>query len=191
MNTPLFKTHFYSAYLYLKSNSDGVIGLAVAALLLLVIASFFRLRKKRTLQPKPTKPVQKNYLYSGLSAIMAFLMWGGWAYYVNASIDTSKGISSGLTQGTASFTITLIMVHLVGWFINRLPLHFIFAPVAALLTVGITGCGLVTVHLLAGTPDILATISPALAVGLLFCWFTAAKLQKVKVALIKQHIRSP
>jgi hypothetical protein len=49
--------------------------------------------------------------YNVLSAFLAFFLWGGWAYFVNGSTDITRCLISGLTQGTASFIITLVMVH--------------------------------------------------------------------------------
>jgi len=117
-------------------------------------------------------------LFTILSALLAFLLWGGWAYYVNASADVSNGLISGLTQGTASFTITLLMVHLVTWFFKYLPSNFLQLPLAAFFTVSITGSCLVGIHLLVGTPKIFYTIAPALSVAFAFCWYTAYKLRK-------------
>ncbi|MGZ8189679.1 MAG: hypothetical protein ACXWTS_00465 [Methylococcaceae bacterium] len=116
--------------------------------------------------------------FNVLSALMAFLLWGGWAYYVNGTTDVTKGLISGLTQGTASFIITLVMVHLVTWFFNYLPRNFLQLPLAAFMTVSITGSCLAGIHFLVATPEIFFTITPALSVAFVFCWYTAYKLRK-------------
>lgn len=116
-----------------------------------------------------------------LSALLAFLLWGGWAFYVNGKTDVTKGIISGFTQGIASFVITLLMVRLVAWFFNHLPNNFLQLPLAALFSVSVTGTYLVGIHLFVGTPEIFYTIAPALTVGFGFCWVTAYKLRKVAV----------
>ncbi len=103
---------------------------------------------------------------------------GSWAYYVNGSADAAKGLISGLTQGTASFIITLVMVHLVTWFFNHFPGNFLQLPLATVFTVSITGGCLVGIHLLVDTPKIFYTIAPALSVAFAFCWYTAYKLRK-------------
>ena len=117
-------------------------------------------------------------IYNVLSALSAFLLWGGWAFYVNASADVTKGLISGLTQGTASFIITLVMVQVVTWFFKHLPGNFLQLPLAALFTVTITGSCLVGIHWLVHTPHIFYTIAPALSVAFAFCWYTAYKLRK-------------
>ena len=116
-------------------------------------------------------------LFNVLSALSAFLLWGGWAYYVNSSTDVTKGLISGLTQGTASFIITLVMVHLATWFFRHLPGNFLQIPLAAFFTVSITGSCLVGIHWLVRTPHIFYTIAPALSVAFAFCWYTAYKLR--------------
>ena len=116
--------------------------------------------------------------FNGLSALLAFLLWGGWAYYVNGSTDVTRGLISGLTQGTASFIITLVMVHLVTWFFNHLQSNFLQLPLAAFFTVSITGSCLVGIHLLVDTPKVFYTIAPALSVAFTFCWYTSYKLRK-------------
>lgn len=115
--------------------------------------------------------------FNVLSALSAFLLWGGWAYYINGRADPSKSLISGFTQGTASFIITLVMVHLVTWFFKHLPNNFLQLPLAAILTVTITGSCLVGIHWLVHTPHIFYTIAPALSVAFAFCWYTAYKLR--------------
>ena len=115
--------------------------------------------------------------YNVLSAFLAFFLWGGWAYFVNGSTDITRCLISGLTQGTASFIITLVMVHLVSWLFNHLPGNFLQLPLAVFFTVSITGSYLVGIHLLVDTPEIFYTISPALSVAFAFCWYTAYKLR--------------
>jgi TRAP-type C4-dicarboxylate transport system permease small subunit len=53
-----------------------------------------------------------SHFYNLFSAFFAFFLWGSWAYFVNSGNEHS-GIFSGLAQGTASFVITLFLVHAV------------------------------------------------------------------------------
>lgn len=130
--------------------------------------------KKNLSKQKP----RTSRLFNVLSAFLAFLIWGGWAFYINGSPDINKGLISGFTQGVASFTITLLMVHLVTWFFYHLPGNWLQLPLAALLTTSITGSCLAGIHFVVDTPKILYTISPALSVAFAFCWYTAYKLRK-------------
>lgn len=179
MSKQLFNTDYSSEYLFLVSSYDGVIGPLVTAWLVLAVVGYWLYQYKRR-QPNsmpPTHPQMRTSLvFNGLSAGMAFLLWGSWAYYANVGTSASKALSAGFTQGTASFVITLVMVRLVSWFFRCLPRHFLAIPVAALLTVTLTGSCLVAIHSWAGTPQILDTIAPALTVAFGFCCYTAAKL---------------
>jgi len=132
----------------------------------------------------PKMIIQTSRFYNSLSAIFAFLLWGGWAYYVNAGADATRAFIPAIAQGTASFVITLIMVHLVAWFFNRLQGSFFQLPLSVLMTVGITATGLTALHWLVRTPCIFYTILPGVFVGLMFCCYTAYRLRKIS----KNHL---
>lgn len=125
---------------------------------------------------KPLNGTSK--FYNLMSALLAFLLWGGWAFYVNGQNDVTIGIISGITQGTASAVITLFMVRAVHWIYNTLPPTGLQVIIPAMLTVSFTGSSLAGIHFLAGTPEILFTILPALTVAFLFCLYTTFKLHR-------------
>ena len=50
--------------------------------------------------------------FNTLSALSAFMLWGGWVYLVNRGHSVGKGLVSGLAQGTASALITLVMIRM-------------------------------------------------------------------------------
>ncbi len=111
-------------------------------------------------------------LFNLLSAIIALLLWGGWAYYINHSII------SGFAQGTASFVITLVMVRSVTWWYHHLPVGYGRLLLPSMLTVGMTGTALACIHAYVGSAHIIKTIAPALTVAFLFCIYTTFKLRK-------------
>ena len=121
--------------------------------------------------------ISKDYKY--FSAIMAFILWGGWAFYVNSGSGISVRIIAGLVQGSASLIITLVMIKLVTAIFHRLPDNPLRIILAAFITVSITGSGLMLAHSVANTPRIIATISPALTVAFVFCLYTALKLHRL------------
>ena len=59
--------------------------------------------------------------YKLLCATGAFLGWGRWAFYVNGSEEVKIGLISAITQGIASFILTLAVVYLVTKVYNILP----------------------------------------------------------------------
>ena len=112
-----------------------------------------------------------------ISAFLAFFLWGGWAFYVNGDSGLGTRLISGMVQGSASFVITLVMVRTVSWLFHNLPVNPLRFILPSLITVSTTGSCLALVHYVAGTPKILHTICPALAVAFSFCIFTTFKLQ--------------
>jgi len=112
-----------------------------------------------------------------VSATIAFVLWGGWACYVNHQVTSETGrsspVTSGLTQGIGSFVITLLMVQAVTWLYHRLPVNQARTVLPAL---AVTGSCLATAHALVGTPNIAKTIAPALSVAFAFNVYTATRL---------------
>ncbi len=125
------------------------------------------------------KQNQTGTLYNLSSAFFAFILWGGWAYFVN------NNMVSSLTQGTASFIITLFLVRAVSTLYASLSRKtgngFVQLMLPAMVTVSFTATCLYIAHSIAGTAHIIKTIAPALLVAFLFCVFTAYKI-KTKAA---------
>jgi hypothetical protein len=111
------------------------------------------------------------------SAAGAFLLWGGWAYYVNGP-GTSAGLLSGLAQGAFSFVMTLVLVYLVAYLREYFSTSGTRLLLPPLLTVTATTGLLVLVHLSIHTPQLLATIFPAATVALVFTFVTSYKLHQ-------------
>lgn len=120
--------------------------------------------------------------YSLLSASSALFLWGSWAYYVNSAKGQTTGLIAGLTQGIASFIITLLVVYAVTAIYNRLPRGVGRLIWPAVITVSCIGVCLVIIHSAAGTPYIFPTIAPSLAVAFLFCMFTSYRLRQAEVS---------
>jgi hypothetical protein len=131
-------------------------------------------------------PAKTSRRYNLTSAALAFLLWGTWAYYVNAETVVDRGqaspLLSGLTQGTGSFVITLVMVRAVAWLYSHLSLPAVRLVLPALIVVSITGSCLATAHSLVGTANIVRTIAPALSVAFVFNIYTALKLRRGEAA---------
>ena len=117
--------------------------------------------------------IKKSLLYSLNSALFAFTLWGGWAYFIN------RKIISSLIQGVASFIITLFLVYAVTKIHHNLPdksniFLQLFCP--AIITVTFSGTCLYIAHRIVDTAHIANTISPALLVAFVFCIYTAFRL---------------
>lgn len=118
--------------------------------------------------------ISKHYRY--LSAFLAFLLWGGWAFYINYDENSHAGVISGISQGSCSLIITLLITYFITFQFNKFS-HCIFRIILPpVITVSITGSLLILIHIMVGTPSILFTVSPALTVALLFSFYTVYKL---------------
>lgn len=119
--------------------------------------------------------------YKLVSAFGAAVLWGGWAYYVNGGAGPYQRVTTMVVQGGASFLITLFLVWSVTLCLNWLPDTPAQAVLPALMTVSVSGSVLVLAHLLAGTPNILTTIAPALSVAFAYCLYTTHVIRRQRV----------
>ena len=129
------------------------------------------------------KTTRTGKIYNLASAFLAFILWGAWAYYINGGYGLKTRIVSGIAQGTASFMITLFMIHTVTWLFYHLSNAYLQLILPAMLTVIFTGSCLAFIHYFVGTPNIVYTITPALSVAFIFCLFTTFKLKRVKYSM--------
>lgn len=123
--------------------------------------------------------IKTNQRYNLVSAILAFVLWGGWSFYINTKIESLQhGIISGLTQGICSFVITLFMTFLIDKQFNYFKKESSKLICPPVFTALLTGSFLSLVHHLIGTPSIIYTLAPVLTVAFLFAIFTNLKLYK-------------
>lgn len=119
---------------------------------------------------------KNNAIYTYGSAFAALLIWGGWAYWVNSSAGAGTAIVAGVTQGVASFVITLVVVWVVTFICNSVESRVLKFWMPAIVVTVTLGCLVALIHSLVGTPNILKTIAPSLSVTFVFCLLTSYKL---------------
>ena len=119
----------------------------------------------------------KSYNYT--SAILAFILWGTWAYFMN--IDSSNSFLSAIAQGFASFIITLVMIKIIEYFYNLFPKNKFYFIFPSIITVFITSSFVIAIHLLINTQNILITVFPTVIVALLFALFTTKKISNYTI----------
>lgn len=120
--------------------------------------------------------------YNLLSSTGAFLLWGGWAYYINAFTSHAKGLASGAAQGVSSFFGTMVMVYCLTAIYNKLPLSDkLKMALSSLMTVFGVAVALTLIHTTVGTPRVIITILPSLVAATLFCLVTTYKLKITKL----------
>ncbi|NUP05421.1 MAG: hypothetical protein HOW73_05100 [Polyangiaceae bacterium] len=100
--------------------------------------------------------------------VLAALLWGGWALYVNASAGAGPAARATLAQALLSFSATAGLSFVLErlFRLGRTPLRGFF--IAAVGTTSISASTMATVHAIVGTPRILATVGPTVALGATF-----------------------
>ncbi len=112
---------------------------------------------------------------------VAFVAMGGWAFLANRAHAFPHPLVAGLVQGALSGIITLVLKRMI----EAIALHLaggasLVAP--PLVAVALSLAILTTIHTLAGTPEILATIALPVGVTALYSTVYAAVLWRQKVS---------
>lgn len=101
-----------------------------------------------------------------LAPVSAFLAYGSWAAWVNASSDMTHALIAGAIQGTYAFVSTIALRWLVICLLRRMShWHQWPAPAAYVSAVGIAALVPLSLHMWAGTPRLVASILPGLVVS--------------------------
>ncbi len=103
------------------------------------------------------------------TAVTGALVWSAWAAFVNGRHGVEAWLPAAATQAVLAFLIAFFMTAAVE-FLVRLARR---AWVSFVLAVGGTFAVIVPAtllgHTLAGTPELLATVTPPWLIGLVFC----------------------
>jgi hypothetical protein len=106
---------------------------------------------------------------------VAFLAMGAWAAFANRSHGVAAMALAGAVQGAISCGITLVLKRSLEAMFARLPgVVAIVAP--PLVTMAVVLAVLVTIHRLAGTPEVWATIAVPYTVSSAYAWIYTATL---------------
>ncbi len=112
---------------------------------------------------------------------VAFLAMGGWALFANRAHAFPAPLVAGVVQGALSAAITLVLKRMIEGLAARLPglAALVLPPVTA---IGLSIALLTTMHGLAGTPEILATIIVPVSVTALYSSLYSATLWRSRKA---------
>jgi hypothetical protein len=113
--------------------------------------------------------------------ITGFLFYGAWASFINTAHGWENALAAGLTQGSYSFLITLVLAIVVEWLFVRLAgtsLRSFWVFLAGFLLLSSSS---VSANLLTGTPEILWTVLPGLTVSLVYTIIYIIALNKLDV----------
>jgi len=114
--------------------------------------------------------------YNSISALLAFLLWGGWTYLVNISGDNVH--LSALVQGSYSAVMTLAIVCIVHYFYQLLPKGRLFFLLPSVISVTLTTILIVVIHLSIDTYDIFYTVLPTVVVAFVFSLYTTHNIKQ-------------
>ena len=98
-----------------------------------------------------------------------FLLMGGWAAFANRAHEMPAPLVAGVVQGILTATITLFLKRIIEGIFHRTDgwQRIVLPPLSAFL---ISVVLLTTVHIVAGTPAVLVTISVPLTVSTLYAF---------------------
>ncbi len=102
---------------------------------------------------------------------------GGWAAFANRAHEMPAPLLAGLVQGILTATITLFLKRIIESIFHRTTGVFRLAlpPLAAFM---ISLVFLTAIHIFAGTPALLATISVPLTISTLYAFFYTLALSR-------------
>lgn len=128
--------------------------------------------------PSPAKTDQRPTLRGLLMAVGAGCMYGAWALWANLGHGSAAGWRAAGTQFFVSFGVTLVITTLMEWVHAGPPssARRVWSAIAA--AVGVSGAFTVALHVAGGTPEILNTVAPVLALGSLYCMAYVANLER-------------
>lgn len=108
----------------------------------------------------------------------AFLAMGAWAAFANRSHGPEAMAMAGVIQGAISCAITLILKRSLEAMFARLrgPMAVIVPP---LVTMAVVLAVLVTIHTLAGTPEVWTTIAVPYTVSSSYAWIYTLALRRM------------
>ena len=115
-----------------------------------------------------------------LPPFAGFLCYGTWALFVNYVHGWESAIIAGLTQGSYSFVITLVLALVIEYVfvvLVTVPWRNLWVFLAGAILLVFTSVG---INLLTGTPEILWTVLPGLTVSLVYTVIYILALNKVE-----------
>ena len=119
-------------------------------------------------------------LRSALAGVAGFLVYGGWAWWVNRDYGDA-GIRAGLVQGSYSFLLTLGSTLMMEWVYRQLRNTAWPVVTTTMLTAVVLFATAYGIHLVAGTPMILPTILPGFIFGTLYSAIYVTSLAKLSL----------
>jgi hypothetical protein len=130
---------------------------------------------------------RSKFLRSGLTGVVGFVAYGGWAYYVNLSFGAETALRAGLVQGAYSLALTMGSSYLIE---QLLILYAKAGPRSTLLLASATSSAFALsvaygIHWLIDTPMIFTTIMPGFVIGSAYALIYGLSVQKLQIVSIQ------
>ncbi len=106
-----------------------------------------------------------------VAALLAFLGYGGWAFYINSGYSQWVALRSGMVQGGYSFLLTLTTTAMIELLYRCFRLWRYRAWLTFAVTTVFLSATAYAIHHALGTPEILSTILPGFVIGSVYSGF--------------------
>ena len=110
--------------------------------------------------------------------MIAFAIWGTWAFFANAGHGYMPAIVAGLAQGLQSALSTFFGTAFIEWLYSKLKQRRYAVVVITAVSTSSSFVFMFSVHYALGTPEILLTIAPVNFMALVYCFSYSASLAR-------------
>lgn len=131
--------------------------------------------------PDPPPPRKAGGRPTGRGVVLATgagCMYGAWALWANIDHGSAAGWRAAGTQFFVSFVVTLVITTLMEWAHGEFCSGANRVLGAIAMAVGVSATFTVALHFASGTPEILATVTPVVSLGSLYCMAYVANLER-------------
>lgn len=118
-----------------------------------------------------------------LAGTAGFVIYGGWAFFINFDHGLPAALKAGATQGSYSFTLTLIMSFIMEWLFQLSDQPKVKFSLTFFITCLLIYSTSWSINALAGTPEIFLTILPGATFSTIYTLsytLTLFKLQPIQ-----------
>lgn len=123
----------------------------------------------------------KSHTRSLISALMGFIFYGGWAYFVHYDYGHTVAIKAFITQGLVSFTITLVLTQsmeiLFKSFTDPRLAYWCTSIIISIVVILFS----FSINAIVGTPEIIMTILPGSIISAIYTFSYVRFLSHIRV----------
>ncbi len=136
-------------------------------------------KSARRLHPAPAPPAPRRSLARVLTVTaLGFSAYACWAAFANRAHGVGAAAKAGVVQGLSSAVATAMVATIIEIALARLGRSKSATVIAALCASSLAAAMHITLHLLAGTEALFATVSVPIAVGVVYSLTYASAVQR-------------